>query len=315
MPPDEAFALLANDTRVATIETLWAAWGEGPVPFSELRRRVGVRDAGQFHYHLRKLQAHFVTKVETDEAGGGEVPDGYELTPAGFKTAQSVIAGTGLGRTDRRAETLEDACPRCEHAVELTYESGVVRIYCRNCPGFWHGEDEFGPMGRGYLGGWEFPPAGLHDRSPEGILDASIAYMITRTESLLSGVCPDCGGTATGTVGVCSDHDPDGGVCAACGRQFLGVLNWRCGVCKLAFGAPSWAAAILHPEVRSLLAAAGVDYRDDPWRTVHLGYEHGWTERVVDGDPLRLQIDVTVGEEVRVLTLDEAGRVVAVRDR
>lgn len=52
--PEEAFALLANETRVSALEALWESRGE-IVPFSELRRRVGVRDAGQFHYHLSKL--------------------------------------------------------------------------------------------------------------------------------------------------------------------------------------------------------------------------------------------------------------------
>lgn len=315
LSPEAAFALLANETRVATIEALWESWDEGPVPFSVLRNRVGVRDAGGFHYHLRKLRDHFVRKVEEEESDGEatEGSDGYVLTPAGFKIAQAVVAGTGIDAPVIEDLTLDDSCPRCEDDVELTYSGGAVRVYCTDCPGFWTGTDEYGAMGEGYLGGWEFPPAGLANRSPEQILDASILHMITRTEALMAGVCPDCGGPVEGTLHVCEDHDPDGGVCEACGRGFLGVIWWRCDVCKLGFGAPSWAAAVQHPTVRSLLAEEGIDYRDDPWRAVHVGYERGWAETAISTDPLRIRIDVAVGEETTELVLDGSGSVVEAR--
>lgn len=312
LSPETAFALLANETRVATIEALWESWEEGPVPFSELRRDVGVRDAGQFHYHLSKLRDHFVQKVEAEATADDAAGDagGYELTPAGFKIAQAVVAGTGIDAPVLEDVVVDDGCPRCETDVELTYTDGAVRVYCTDCPGLWTGTDEYGAMATGYLGGWEFPPAGLADRSPEDVLDASILHMITRTEALMAGVCPDCGGPVEGTLHVCKDHDPSDGVCEACGRGFLGVTWWRCDVCKLGFGAPSWAAAVQHPTVRSLLAEEGIDYRDEPWRALHVGYEHGWNETVVSMDPLRVRIDIAIGGETRELLLNGSGSVV-----
>jgi hypothetical protein len=53
--PSEAFALFADETRVAIVEALaerTTAEGTDGLSFAELRRAVGVRDAGQFNYHL-----------------------------------------------------------------------------------------------------------------------------------------------------------------------------------------------------------------------------------------------------------------------
>lgn len=299
--PEAAFELLANETRVATLEALWESWGE-TVPFSALRRRVGVRDAGQFHYHLSKLCDHFVNRFE----------DGYELTPAGFKLAQAVVAGTGIETPTVDATTTEHACPRCGADVEFTYADGAVRVYCGSCRGFWNGTDEYGPMASGYLGGWEFPPAGLEDRSPAVRIEASITYMITRTESLMAGVCPDCGGLSEGTLTVCDAHDPVEGLCGECGRHFLGKTSWRCDTCKLEFAAPSWAAAVQHPTVRNALASSGLDYRDDPWRAVHVGYEQDWEETVEATDPLRLRLTIPLEGVMCEILLDDTGAVVEV---
>ncbi|WP_332900210.1 winged helix-turn-helix domain-containing protein [Haladaptatus sp. CMSO5] len=299
---EEAFSLLANETRVSTLEALWKSWDDA-VPFSELRRQVGVRDAGQFHYHLSKLCDHFVCKGE----------DGYSLTPAGFKIAQSVVAGTGIEMPSVESTSTERACPCCGNAVNVRYADGAVRVYCSECPGFWSGTDEYGAMERGYLGGWEFPPAGLRDRTTDERLDASIAYMITRTESLMLGVCPDCGGKATGVMSVCETHDPGDEVCTDCGRNFLGVTHWRCETCKLLFAAPSWAAAVQHPRVRALLTRDKADYRDDLWRALHVGYEQAWDETIVSENPLRVRITIPSEGDTCELVLDESGKVIEVR--
>lgn len=301
MSPEEAFSLLANETRVTTLEALWEVWDDA-VPFSELRRRVGVRDAGQFHYHLSKLRDHFVRKTEA----------GYELTPAGFKITQAVIAGTGIDTPTLETTPRDTVCHRCGSTVELRYSEGTTRMYCTNCSGFWSGTDEYGAIERGYLGGWEFPPAGLDDRSPGEILDASIVYMLTRTESLMAGVCPDCGGRAGSTIDICESHAPGDTVCDDCGQYFLGVIRWQCEACKLVFAAPSWAVAVLHPTVRLFLTAAGTDYRDDPWRAIYVGCEHDWQEEVVAEEPLRVRIRIEVEEESCEMLLDERGNIASV---
>jgi len=44
LPPDDAFAVLGNETRMEILRALGDA--DGPLPFSELHDRVGTRDSG-----------------------------------------------------------------------------------------------------------------------------------------------------------------------------------------------------------------------------------------------------------------------------
>jgi len=48
--PEDVFTLLSDDIRVEILQALWEA--DDPVAFSELHGAVGIRDSGQFNYHL-----------------------------------------------------------------------------------------------------------------------------------------------------------------------------------------------------------------------------------------------------------------------
>ena len=81
----ENLALLSDERRVAIVRELAAA---GAVPgspvtisFSELLERVGIRDSGQFNYHLGRLRGRFVDR--TDE--------GYRLTPTGAALGETIL--------------------------------------------------------------------------------------------------------------------------------------------------------------------------------------------------------------------------------
>ncbi|WP_435063310.1 DUF7347 domain-containing protein [Halobaculum sp. EA56] len=54
----DALSALASEHRIAIIRELAAA--DGPLSFSELRGRVGMRDTGRFNYHLGELRGRFV---------------------------------------------------------------------------------------------------------------------------------------------------------------------------------------------------------------------------------------------------------------
>jgi DNA-binding transcriptional ArsR family regulator len=77
--PEEVYALLADETRVAIVRAL----GEvgRPLAFSELRERVGVRDSGRFNYHLQRLVGVFLDCTE----------EGYVLTDDGERVADSLV--------------------------------------------------------------------------------------------------------------------------------------------------------------------------------------------------------------------------------
>lgn len=61
--PADAFAALSDSNRVAILEALWEADGH-EASFSDLRSAVGMRDSGQFNYHLGKLTDQFVRQTD-----------------------------------------------------------------------------------------------------------------------------------------------------------------------------------------------------------------------------------------------------------
>jgi DNA-binding transcriptional ArsR family regulator len=100
----DALAVLAEETRVRILRTL--AEAEDPMAFSELRRAVGVEDAGRFNYHLSRACEHFVRETES----------GYELERAGARlvTAADVdVAGREPEPTDAVDPDPGEPCPVC----------------------------------------------------------------------------------------------------------------------------------------------------------------------------------------------------------
>lgn len=69
LSPDEAFALLGNETRIEILRTLWEAYdpytADNEVPFSDRYDRVSIDDSGNFTSRLGQLVDHFVS--ETDD--------------------------------------------------------------------------------------------------------------------------------------------------------------------------------------------------------------------------------------------------------
>lgn len=90
----DAFQTLANDVRLAVLLALLRAERDDATPtFSDLQAAVDSDSSARFAYHLRQLDGHFVRKT----------PDGYELTPAGRRAAEAVLAGTFTSNDSRRA--------------------------------------------------------------------------------------------------------------------------------------------------------------------------------------------------------------------
>lgn len=81
MAPDDAFATLGNETRIEILQTLGAT--DDPLSLSELRKRVGMRDSGQFNYPLDQLAEHFVEDTH----------EGYALQRASERIIEAVLSG------------------------------------------------------------------------------------------------------------------------------------------------------------------------------------------------------------------------------
>lgn len=315
LSPDDAFALLGNETRFDILRALWEATDphelideadESPshgmgdshlaidaVPFSELYNRVEYGDTGNFSYHLEKLLGHFVRR--TDE--------GYELTESGFAVARSMLVGSDLERSTRGSTPTTADCPGCAHSLEMTYDAPALWLECDGCEGYWPGEE-------GMLFRFHLERPGLRNRTPRECLDAGVVNAVNRFDSAASGVCPECTGRVHASLSVCDDHELVDGCCDTCGGCWLGSLTYVCYDCKTTIQAPSWAPLLRHPALVSFYYERGIEHVPDSWdaicRCIH------WREERHSLDPPRLRVVVLhEGDELRA-TIDETGTVVDV---
>ncbi|WP_207591414.1 DUF7351 domain-containing protein [Halomontanus rarus] len=278
LDPADAFALIGNETRLAILEALWAA-DDRPVPFSALRREVGMRDSAQFNYHLQKLTGHFITKVDgaSDEDGTGD--DGYAFKHAGEKVVRSVIAGSFNEHPTFEPFAVEGSCFACNGALEARYDDERLTIVCTDC-GEAHGE-------------YSFPPGGLNDRTAEEIADA-FDQRVRHLHCLAAdGVCPECSGRMETEIvdeGECClgvrvrvDHE-----CAQCGHTLCSAAGLR---------------LLDHSAVVSFHRERGVPLDERSYWTLPWCVSDEYTQ-VLERDPWRLEVRMPVdGDELRV-TLD-----------
>jgi hypothetical protein len=93
----EVFTLIADENRLAIVRALAEAPAEGDstaLSFPALRDRVGMRDSGQFNYHLENLVCQFAQ--ETDE--------GYRLRfPGSLLSGPSSRGSSRAGRPSSRS--------------------------------------------------------------------------------------------------------------------------------------------------------------------------------------------------------------------
>lgn len=273
---EAAFTLIANDIRLNILWTLWESYTDDPspepepVPFSTLKARVGVRDSGQFHYHVDELVPQFVTRHD----------EGYTLTDAGAR-----IVGVGFSGvcTDTTA-TLDaqdiDECSNCDGTLRLRYERGHAVVDCDSC-------ETTHVM--------SVPPilVEAHDVATRPELLGTFAT--TQLQRTTRGFCYLCCGPVEGTV-------TDSSLDSETGDSGNVQVVYECTECGAPFYAVATTAVIDHPAVVSLLHDAGIDYRDvPPWGVTRLLDSQA---RVSDDDPVRVEVTVTVDDEV-TLVLDE----------
>lgn len=295
VPPDEAFGLLGNETRIEILRALWEAHepyeAASGVKFSELFERVDMADSGNFTYHLEKLGEHFVRQTD----------DGYELTRAGFSVVQTVIAGSVHETPGLDMAEVDARCPLCGSTIAVSYnrDRAVMVIRCTECPGDWNRN-----WPHGTIFAFDMPPAGLRDRTPGDAFRAMLSWRIHRIETMVTGVCPACAGTVERSLSVCEDHDPgDDAVCSACGNRFQTVVTRVCTVCKEGLRVPVLGEVLFHPAVTAFCYERGIDHRIGTWDAIARAHEYEQT--ILSTDPLRLRVTIPVGEEELRMTLDE----------
>jgi len=269
-----AFDLVTDETRVSILRALAAAHDETPedpwLTYSELRERAGVRDKGNFNYHLDRLDELIV-----------EGEDGYRLGAVGMDLVSTLAAeafdpGWSWGPVDAPG-----TCTFCGDDLHLRYADGLLRLGCDE-------ELHEAPLAA-------HPPLAA-DHDTETV--ASAASLLTQQEvdQVRAGVCPACHGRMAAEL----DHEAHG--------PDHWHLHGECERCGVHLGYPVGLLALREPRVQGALAREGVDVRERPFWTFE--WCRPRAETVVSEDPVRLRVDVPVRDDGLSVLVDADGSVV-----
>ncbi len=293
--PDDAFALLGNSTRVEILRTLGEA--TGPLSFSEIHDQISLRDSGQFNYHLEKLVGHFVAKAD----------DGYTLRRPGRRVVEAVLSGAVTATPTLSRTELEERCNRCGAPIEITWDSGSLRMYCTECVGTYGvagGARRPTPADRGYLGRLPLPPAGVRDRTPEEVLRAAWTWGHLELYAMASDLCPRCSATVETTVTACDDHDASDGLCSSCDSVYALRANVTCTNCIFEGGGAAAIGLLAETELVQFLVEHGHNpIAPESIRSVN-SILNDYDEEILQHDPLRARFRFHADEETLALTVD-----------
>jgi DNA-binding transcriptional ArsR family regulator len=305
----EAFGLLGNETRLAILLALWVVMdpdlpppepSESAISFSELREQVGLRDSGQFNYHLEKLTGPFVEQTDA----------GYTLTTRAEQVLSAMLAGTLADQSSFEGEPVDVECHRCGAPTVIDYNDGLLIVRCTSCNGAFHEPDD--PPG--ILAKLYRPPVGLANRTPQEFYRYGNTWDRHRLHSMIEGVCPDCSGSVTTTIHVCDVHDThDETVCEHCGTLYEIQSLFLCDVCKSALRTPAWSTIFTEVAVLAFFH----EHEIDPFALYDefsLGVIRGAIKRVTvqDEEPLELEVRVELDGDRLNVTLDDEAHVLDV---
>lgn len=261
LSPAEAFAVLSDETRVAIVETLA---DESGLSFAELRKRVGVSDAGQFNYHLSKLRDRFVSKRD-----GAYYPQYAALQAVG-----AIQAGTYTERRTEKTDETNYDCPTCSAPLTATYDDGRVVLEC----------DEHETVFQ-----WLVSSRAAADRTLAELLSHANAEIQRDVERAVGGNCTVCAGPL-------SRSPPER-------PENLLQVTYSCENCWSNVTIPVAAAVVRHPAVVSLYYDHGTDVRDKPLLTLDFVRDPE-SATVISEDPLRMCVTVELDGDTLELTLD-----------
>lgn len=273
LSPADAFALLADETRLAIVESLvdQALQSRGePVAFSDLRRTVGVKDAGKFNYHLGKLQPQFIQKDD----------DGYLPRFAALEAIRAARSGALTELPNERREDLSATCPSCGDSLIGIHEGSRVTVRCDS--------------GDGTFFQSIVPPRTAAERSVQEVVEYASRETQRDIEKIVNGVCMLCGGPIESMVPHSKTEFEDGGHI---------IAGFDCQHCVYRMQLPVPVALTIHPAVVAHHWNNGVDIRSDPFFTPEfVDPEH---TTLVSEDPFEAEIEVPVGGESISLRVDD----------
>jgi len=306
LSPDEAFAALGNETRVAILRALGDAGG--PLSFSDLYDRVDVDDTGQFNYHLDKLESHFVRHTGA----------GYELARPGSRVVEAVLSGAVTDAPVLERTAVDHPCPFCGAPVEVTFRDERVELYCTECEGnYGSGGTDPAEDRYGYLGFHPLPPAGVEGRDPPAILRAAVTWGRLELLAAGGGVCPRCSAALDRSLRACEDHDATDGLCDACGNRHAVVVDLACTNCIYAQSGSAIVGIAAATPLLAFLTARGFNpVTPDPTDQALVSRVlNDYEEAILSTDPLRVRLTVALDGDELDLVVDETLTVVETVER
>lgn len=291
LDPASAFRVLGNETRLAILREL-SETRERPLSFSELRKRVGMRDGSQFNYHLQKLEPAYVTRTE----------DGYHITTAGAEVVTAIVAGTIVEHPTIPPFEIDGECVDCGGALLARYEDEMVCVDCADC-------------GLSHLFAF-LPPGGLLDRTSEEVVAASASYLRTCSLSCMDGVCPGCTGRVRRSI-LGPDETLSASVVGVGASERIGSPSgpgvlYECERCGIWYYLAVGDTLLFEPVVVEFFRDHGLDLHRTPlwtlpWSVPAVAHEYA---RIVTESPLRIEMRIPLEDETLVVTVDEALEVV-----
>ncbi|WP_290818895.1 ArsR family transcriptional regulator [Halovivax sp.] len=277
--PHEAFAKLADGTRVEILEAVAAAERDGELreemptlSFSELYDRVDVSNSSRFAYHLDQLTGVFLHKTD----------DGYTFTWGGERIVRTILAG-GYGKSlSFEPVAVDGHCPACGESVLRAAPAEVtIRVRCAAC--------------EQCVASYPLTPGLVADRDPAEIVRAAERRIRASYDDVIAGDCPKCGGRLELDV-----HETG----VASGDPYASIS--RCQECWAPFGLPVSVWALSHPATVSFYWERDVDIRATPfWEFATYLVEGRWTVEATD-DPRTYRITIReAGDELRLALDDE----------
>ena len=300
--PEEAFAVLGNETRLQVLLALGEA--DGPLSFSELYEAVDYETTANFSYHLEKLEDYFVERSD----------DGYRLRQTGRRVVEAVLSGAVTQTPVLDRTPTDTTCFLCDSSMEVDYREERVGVYCPDCRGTRGASSDI--VDRAYdpeidlVGAVTIPPAGTQQRTPGEVLDAAEIWTVTEVHATARGVCPRCSASVERSVRVCDDHEVTDERCERCDQQFGVTLRTTCTNCIFDEECVFTRHLLANTDLMAFMIEHGIDpVAPDGF---HISAVE---ETILSSDPFEARFAFSADGETLVLRVDEDLSIVDVARR
>lgn len=231
-----AFELMSHETRINILRELSIRQRnrlrDPLLSFTELRKRVGHRDSGNFNYHLDQLVGQLVVKES----------EGYRLSYAGLK----MVGAMATSRYDRSNKeelpTVDAACRICGEAATASYERGVFHLECT----------------AGHTFDVDVPKAPIERRTGTDLLEFVSCVTQQKMELAVQDVCPLCHGHLPSGIEIADEAEHTyqfQGTCEYCGAHVCNTVG---------------SCLVRHPAVVAFLYEHDTNVRSEPYRALDM---------------------------------------------